>query len=94
MVRAKRGAAAKSSSSKKITSKLLVKPKSIKPLAAQAPPKFDTLPVKREQCSKAIRALVSHAKSKAAEREESDLLAGGDDAAGEPVWLGVALKQM
>lgn len=87
MTRAKKGA----SKASRITTKLFIKPKSVKALPAPEPPKFETLPVDAAQCRKAVHALVAHAKQKVAGNQKSDLLASDDD---EMLWLAVTVKRM
>lgn len=87
MVRAKK----RHSTAARITSKLFIKPVSVKPVAAAQPPSIDKLPVNQKQCRQAVDALVAHAKKRIAEKANSDLLA---DEESEAVWLGVTLKQM
>jgi hypothetical protein len=65
-------------------------PKSLVPQKRPAPPPVDTLPLSKEQCAKALKALVSHALSKIEESAHDDLLAGEDE---EKVFLVVSLKR-
>jgi hypothetical protein len=54
-------------------------------------PSFESLPVNKAQCSKAVDALVQYAKRKVEQKQDTDLLAGEEN---EDVWLGVTLKRM
>lgn len=75
----------------RISTKLFIKPKSVKALPAPAPPSIDSLPIDKKQCKRAVDALVAHAQKRVAEKQESDLLAGEDN---EAVWLGITVKRM
>lgn len=87
MVRAKK----RSSNAARITTQLFIKPKPAKAAPLPEPPAFESLPVNKSQCKKAVDALVAHAKKRVTEKQTSDLLADEDS---EAIWLGVTLKRM
>lgn len=88
MTRAKKS----SSKTKKLHTKLFIKPQSVKPVESKAVPKLEELQgVERKQFKKAVDALVGYVKKRVAENAKNDLLAGEEN---EDVWLGVTLKRM
>jgi hypothetical protein len=65
-------------------------PKSVAPQKRPPPPPVDSLPISKDQCAKALAALVSHSRKKLDEAAKSDILAGEEE---EKVFLVVSLKR-